>query len=287
MAIKGYPYGMARLLLWEYVQTGTYAGMCSGQQSSLSAGSASGVYVWDDVKSAAIQEIAETELQITGGDKVKATITFPGGKLAKFDVQGSSIDTVLNDMANGGTTNTTNSKVTVTSNNPNRTKPRTMGVALQQGFRTSDGLDYAITRMIPRAQVRVRPGPMNYRGESDSILSISSIKTNKAFNGQSYGSGGLALNLEQDLTDYLDYITPNPFHIMAFKQNTGVTTFNTTYKPLSTVVTLNATENPFSIGGTPTALSAITLAGLVTLSAEGTVNVMDVLAYETDYVPAA
>lgn len=286
MAIKGYPYGFARLLIWEYVQSGTYVGMCSGQQSSLSAGSASGAYVWDDVKSGAIQQLADTELQIQGGDKVKSTVIFPGGKLQKFDVTGSSIDTVMNDLISGATTNNTNTQVHVTSYNPNRTSPKTLGVGLQQGFITDTGLQYAITRIVPRAQVSVRPGPMNFRGESDSILSVSSIKTNKAYNGQSFGTSGLNLGLENDQTDYLDYITPNPFHIMAFRQDGTDVEFNTPYKPLSTTVTLNATPNPFSVGGTPTALSSLTLLGVATLAAAGTTGIYDTLAYETGYVPA-
>lgn len=283
--MKGYPFGFARLMIWTYVQSGTYIGMCSGQQNSLTAGTASGAYVWDDVKSGAIQELAATALQIQGGDQIKATLIFPGGKLQDFDVTGSSIDTVMNDLIGGATTNTTNTKVTVTSNNPGRTSPKTLGVGLQQGFMTDTGSQYAITRIIPRAQVMIRPGPANFRGESDSVMHISSIKTNRAYNGQMFGTGGLALNLTNDRSDYVDYITPNPFHILAIRQDGTEDEYNTTYKPLSTVVTLNATENPFTVGGTPTALGSLTLAGLATLAAPGTTGIYDVLAYETEFVP--
>lgn len=282
---KGYTAGFARMLIWEYVQSGTYVGMCSGVQSSLTAGTASGAYVWDDVKGAAVTELADTALQITGGDTVKATLIFPGGKLSDFDVNGSSIDTALNTLISGSTPNTTNTGVTVTSNNPNRTTPKTLGCALQAIFMQSDGTFAFITRVIPRAQMKIRPGGFTYRGESDSILKVSSIKTTRAYDGQVFGSAGLNLGLQNDTADYLDYITVDPFHIMAFRQNTGVTTFTTTYKPLSTVITLNATQNPFSIGGTPTALTSLTLAGLATLAAEGTPSVYDVLSYATAYVP--
>lgn len=282
---KGYTAGFARMLIWEYVQTGTYIGMCSGVQSSLTAGTASGAYVWDDVKGAAVQQLADTALQLQGGDKIKATVIFPGGKLQDFDVTGSSLDTASNTLIGGSTANTTNTGVTVTSNNPQRTTPKTLGCALQALFVQDTGAFGFITRVIPRAQITVQSGGMTFRGESDSKMHISSIVTNRAYDGQMFGSAGLNLGLENDKADYLDYITTDPFHIMAFRQNAVATTFTTTYKPLSTVVTLNATQNPFSIAGTPTALASLSLAGLATLAAAGTDLIYDVLSYSTGYVP--
>lgn len=282
---KGYTAGFARMLIWEYVQSGTHIGMCSGVQASLTAGTASGAFVWDDVKGAAVQELAATALQIQGGDKIKATVIFPGGKLQDFDVTGSSIDTAMNDLIGGSTTNTTNTGVTVTSNNPNRTSPKTLGCALQAIFAQDNGTFGFITRVIPRAQITVRPGGLTFRGESDSVMHVSSIKTNRAYNGQVHGTAGLNLGLENDQADYLDYLTVDPFHIMAFRQDGVATTFNTTYKPLSTVITLNATQNPFTVGGTPTALTSLTLAGLATLAAAGSSGVYDTLSYATAFVP--
>jgi hypothetical protein len=73
---------------------------------------------------------------------------------------------------------------------------------------------------------------------------------------------------------------------MSFRQNTGVTTFTCTYRPLSTVITINATPNSFFIDGVPTALASLVIAtGVATLVAEGTVGKADVLIYETAYVP--
>jgi hypothetical protein len=285
--VEGFPVGLSRVMIWEYVQSGTYVGMFSGQQATLTAGTASGAFVWDSVVSAACTEIPPTDVQIQGGDKIKVTVSFPGGKLQPFDVAGTSISTTGNDLIGGSTTNTANTEVTITSDNPNRTSPKSLGFASQQMYKTTTGLHYYLTRMVPRATISIRPGPMAFRGESQSIMHVSPIVTQRAYNGQVYGTGGLALNLEADSTDYLDYITPNAFHIMAFRQDAvgPTTTFNTTYKPLSTTVTLNATPNPFSIGGTPTALASLTLAGLATLTAAGTTGVYDTLAYETAFVP--
>jgi hypothetical protein len=283
--VRGYPVGNARAMLGEIVPTGTYAGYFSGQQASLTAGTASGAYVWSDVKSSAFAVIPPTDVNIEGGDKIVATVSFNGGKLSPFDVTGSSIDTTLADLVGGSTTSTTNSAVTVFGYNVYRTSPKVMWFASQQMFETSDGFQYYITRIVPRASVSYRPGGMAFRGASDATLHINSISNQRFYNGQSYGTGGLNLNFEADTTDFVDVVTADPVHFMAFKQNTGVTTFNTVYKPTSTTITLNATQNAFAIGGVPTALSSITLAGLATLAAEGTVSVMDTLMYPTVFVP--
>lgn len=286
MAVRGYPVGNARAMLWEIVASGTYAGYMSGQQANLTAGTASGVYVWSDVKSSAFAVIPPTDVNIEGGDKIVATVSFNGGKLAPFDVTGSSIDTTLADLVGGSTTSTANSQVTVFGYNTYRTSPRIMGFASQQMFETSDGFQYFITRIVPRCSVSYRPGGMAFRGASDATLHINSIVTQQFYNGQSYGTSGLNLNLEANSTDFVDVITASAVHFMSFKQDGTATTFTTTYKPTSSVVTLNATQNAFAIGGTPTALSSIsTSTGVATLAAAGSSGVIDTLMYPTDFVP--
>lgn len=288
MAIRGYPVGNARAMLGEIVPTGTYAGYFSGQQASLTAGTASGAYVWSDVKSSAFAVIPPTDVNIEGGDRIVATVSFNGGKLAPFDVTGSSIDTTLADLVGGSTTSTTNSEVTVFGYNTFRTSPRLMWFASQQMFETSTGFQYFITRIVPRASVSYRPGGMAFRGAADATLHINSIVTQQFYNGQSYGSGGLALNLEANSTDFVDVVTADPVHFMAFSQDSGgpTTTFTCTYKPTSSVVTLNATQNAFAIAGVPTALSSLnTSTGVATLAAAGTTGVRDTLMYATAFVP--
>jgi hypothetical protein len=288
MAVRGYPVGNARAMLGEIVPTGTYAGYFSGQQASLTAGTASGAYVWSDVKSSAFAVIPPTDVNIEGGDKIVATVSFNGGKLSPFDVTGSSIDTTLADLVGGSTTSTTNSQATIFGYNTFRTSPRIMWFASQQMFETSDGFTYFITRIVPRASVSYRPGGMAFRGASDATLHINSIVTQKFYNGQSYGTSGLNLNFEADSSDFVDVVTAEPVHFMAFNQDSvgPTTTFTTVYKPTSSVITLNATMNAFAVGGVPTALSSLnTTTGLATLAAAGTTNVRDTLMYATAWVP--
>jgi hypothetical protein len=285
VAISGYPVGNARFFVGEYVQSGTNAGIFSGVQSSLTAGTASGAYTWGDVKSTAFAVIPPTDVNIEGGDKIVATVSFNGGKLGAFDVSGSSIDTVLADLVGGGTTNTSNTFAHIFGYNTYRTSPKPMWCASQQMFESRDGFSWFITRVVPRATLSYRPGGMAFRGASDATIHVNSIVNQKFYDGRVYGTGGLALNLEADSTDFLDIVTANPIHFMAFMQNASATTFNTTYKPLSTVITINATPNAFTIGGTVTALTSITVAGLATLAAAGSTGILDVLTYECNFVP--
>lgn len=283
--VEGFPVGHTRAFVGEYVQTGTYTGYFTGQQANLTHGTASGAYVVKNVKGSPFGLIPPTSIQIQGGDKIVQTVTWNGGKLAQFNVSISSLDTALADLVGGGTTNNTNSYSAVVGYNQGRTSPKTMFYAAQQMFKTTTGLQFFLTRVIPRASLMYAPGSMAFRAESDATLTVDSIPCQTWYDGRSYGTGGLALNMENDTVDFADIITANPIHFMAYKQDASTVTFNTVYKPLSTVVTNNATPNQFVIAGTPTALSAVTLAGLVTLAAAGSDLVMDIFQYETNFVP--
>lgn len=282
----GYPIGLARIQIWEIEQLGANVGRCLGQQTTLANGSASGAYMSSDIETSGLQLPEPETLEIKAGDKIVATHSFGGGKLTPFDISGPSIDTTLTDRISGSTKNTTNSMAEIVAYNQNKITPRVLGCAIQQMYKLTTGLLYCLTRTIPRASMTFRPGGATYRGISTSSLRIDPIKSSIAENGQSFGTAGLNLNQEEDLTDFYDVITPDPFHIMAFRQNTAVTTFNTFYKPKGTVITLNATQNRFHIDSVTTALASITTAGLATLSASGTVGVLDTLYYATDWVPA-
>lgn len=282
----GYPIGLSRLMLWEIVQSGAEVGRCIGQQTTLADGSASGAYVTSDVETANLSLPEPEVVEIKVGDKIGATHSFGGGKLSPFDVTSPAIDTVLTDRITGSTRNTVNSMAEAVAYNANKIAARVMGAAIQQQYKLTSGLTYFLTRMIPRASISFQPGGATWRGLSTGKIHIDPIKATISESGQSYGTGGLNLNQEEDLTDFYDWITPNPFHIMAFRQNTGITTFNTTYKPISTVITLNASENRFYIDTTATALASITTAGVATLTAAGTISKLDTLLYGTNFVPA-
>lgn len=285
-AVAGYPIGYARLMVWTYDRVNaSQIGICTGQADTLANGSTSGVYVSTDCKSNTFTINPPTPLEIQGGDKIKATPSFGGGKAAPFDVILSSIDPVLSALVSGAAAFTTNTYAAEFGYNANRTIPKTLGCALQQRFVTLNQDELVLTRVIPRASMSFRPGAMTFRGESDATLHISPLNATKSFDGMSYGSTGKNFGFEEDTADHYDVETANPWHIIVQRSDAASTSVTTIYKPISTVVTLNATPNTMWKNGTATALSAVTLLGAVTLAAAGTAGDLHVIRYETQFVP--
>lgn len=278
-----FPYGFQRALFWFYDTNG----YCTGVSTSLTAGTASGAYVSSNVKVANLNYAPVAEIQIQGGDRIKATPSFGNPRLAAFDITMSSLDAVLIDLISNASRNSTNTSFLKVGYNPNRAGVINMGIGLQGLGEASDGSTKTVTRVIPRTSVLIRPGGFSFRGESDATIRVSPITSTKTFTGQVYASGatGLSFNWEEDKGDYYDVWSDNPIHIMAFKANAIATTFIATYKPLSSTITLNACPNEFTVQGTPTALSSFsTTTATATLASAGSSGDMDVLAYTTAFV---
>lgn len=278
-----YPYGFQRALFWFYDVNG-YA---TGISQSLSAGSASGAYVTSDVKAGNPAYAPVAELQIEGGDRIKATPSFGNPRMAAFDMTISAIDAVLIDLISQAARNAANSAFLKVGYNDNRASGVNMGVALQGLGEASDGTTRVVTRVIPKTSVLVRPGGFAFRGTSDATIRISPITGTKAPTGQVFASGatGLSFNWEEDKGSYYDIWSSNGLHIMTYNGDGSVATFTTTYKPLSSVITLNATANEFILNGTPTALTSFnTTTALATKAAAGTTGDKGVLVYETGFV---
>lgn len=280
---RGYPYGFQRMLLWFYDSSGYF----TGQQTTLSNGATSGAYVCSDVKTSNLAFAPSVELQIQGGDRIRATPSFGNPKLTAFEVNVSSIDAALSDYITGSTRNSTNSTNLKVGYNPNRAFPANMGVALTQLMAFSDGTTGYNTLLIPKAQLLFRRGTYSFRGESDATIRISPITSTKSYTGQVYASGatGLSFGWEEDQGDYYELWTSNPIHIQAQRSDGAATTFVTAYRPLSSTITLNASSNEMIKNGTPTALSSFsTTTATATLAAAGTAADMHVLTYETNFV---
>lgn len=279
-----YPYGFARMLLWFYDSSG----YCTGTSTTLANGSGSGAYLMSDVKVANLNFAPIAELQIQGGDRIKATPAFGNPRLAGFDVNISSLDPALSDYINQSTRNTTNSLSMKVGYNPNRAQPVNMGICLQQRQDHVDGVTRWNNLMIPKAQVLFRRGVYGFRAESDATLHVAPITSTGSYNGMTYDStanSGLNFGWEENRGDYYEFWSANPIHIYAFRADAIATTFTTTYHPLSSVITLNATANEMCKNGVPTALTSFaTATALATLTAAGTAADMHVLTYETNFV---
>lgn len=278
--------GFERALIWLYDTT---TGAATGQQASMSNGTISGAYNLSHVKNADAAVAQFTDLDIQGGDKITNTFRFGNAKLAPFDLVFSARDYALNNMIAGVTSITSNSHIIKTAYNDNSATQRAIGCAIQQVGQDEDGNQVYVTRIINKATASIRPGPAAFRGESDSILSITPIMSTKLFTGQAFGTGtnDINLNLTENKCTYVEYITFFPIHIATIKQDNSTSSFTLPYKPLSSVVTLGATPNELVIGGVPTAFSSVnTSTGAAVLAAAGTAAVLDVVTYTTNYVPS-
>ena len=284
---QGYPVGLPRCLFWEMVPTGTYAGVVTGQQSTLSNNTASGAYVASKVRTAGFNIAPVADVNIEGGDRIVVTATFGNPKMAAFDITSSDIDTALVQLINGGTPNVANTQYTKFGWNSNRASPKIMGVGVQQRYlQFTGGPQFFLTTIIPKAQVYMRRGQAGFRAAQDVTIRVAPITTDKAPTGQTFGSGSnnLAFDFEEDLSDSYEVISPDPIHIITHRGDGNVLTFNTVYKPLSTGVTLNATVNEMVKNAAPIALTSITLAGVVTVPAHSAGD-LHVLMHTTNYVP--
>jgi hypothetical protein len=281
---QGFLVGLQRALLF-FRDSNGYA---TGTQSTLSNGSTSSAYVFDYPITAGFNPPSSVYVDIEGGDKIVASIQFTNNKTTPFDMAIADFDTALVTMANGGATNTANSFHTYVSTNPARTTPRTFGLALQSRYELTNGLPYFLTTIFPQVSVSLKKSQRGLRAKSDVVLSCAPSFTTKLHDGRIFGSTGTGLNmqLEGDKTDNYDLISQYPIHITSFKSDAAATTFITPYRPVSTVVTVNASPNEMIKNGTATALTSIvTTTGVATLAAAGTAADMHVLTYETEYVP--
>lgn len=283
--MRGVSAGLARILIW----LTDSSGRAIGQSSTLANGATGSVYVGDYVIQSPMSPADAQNKEIRGGDNIRGYHQFGNAKQQKIDAVLSDTDTALVSLISGSNVNSSaNTGWDIYSTNPNRTFSITGGVAIQQRKqRTSDNVLYWHTAIFPSCFLRIKLGGMEYQGDANTTISITPNFSSYAHTGQTFGTGAnnWNLGLESDKTDSYDIDTPNPIHIVTFKKDGTATTFNTPFKPLSTVVTLGATPNYWIVNGAPVALSSITLAGVATVSA-GSAGDVGVLTYETNYVPS-
>ena len=278
--------GLERVLLWYYTTSGTYLGVATGQQTSLSNGATSQAYVITKPRAAGFNFDAGAQLQQQGGDRLGSLLSFATSSLASFDLTVDALDPNLVALIEQSTQNTTSTVFTKTAVNSDRAAPSSMGVCVAQRGVQSDGTPVYKHTFIPKAQVVIKMPGGTFRGEALVTITITPQKGTKMHTGQSYGSTGLNFGLANDTTDHYIWTSSYPLHITTFKSDGAATTFITAYRPVSSTITLNGTDNEMVKNTTATALSSIsTTTGVATLSAAGTAGDLHVLTYSTNYVP--
>lgn len=277
-----YPYGFERMLMGFFDST---TGAFIGKASTLANGGSSGAYVQSNVKTAGIQPVPSSELNIQGGDRIRAVVNFKQTKLATFEVTVSDLDPTLITLINGGNKNTVNSKFVKFHTNPNRIGQATMFIALQSPMTDEDGNSYYRTMVIPKARCKFEGGGFTYRDVSDSKITISPMLSTKSYTGESYAASGLNFGAEEGKLDHYYLQSANPLHFMASKRSDLLAqTLTADYLPLSSVITLNASPNELVTAGAALALTSFsTTTGAYVIPAGGTVADIGVLTYETNY----
>lgn len=282
-----YPYGFERLLLGF---TDTTTGAFIGKASTLANGSSSGAYVQSNVKAANLAPVSDAALEIQGGDRIRATVSFQQTKLAPFDISASDLDPTLITLINGGSQNTTNTYFTKFHTNSNRISQATMLLALESPMTDADGNSYYRTLIIPKARVKFVGGGFSFRSVSDSVIKVAPQMTTKAHTGQSFGTGSnnLSYGAEENKLDHYYIQSANPIQLFAARR-TDASTLNVTsdYLPLASTVHATVTPNEFVIAGVPTALTSFSITtGAMVIAAGGAAGDYGVLTYETAFVPS-
>lgn len=280
--MRGHFGGLERVLFSLFDFT---TGVWTGTSSSMSNGATAGAYVARNPRSANFNYEAGAELQQQGGDKLGNILSFSTSKLGAFDIVMDEMDTDLQLLMDEGAAHTTNAEHIWVASNPLRTSPRTLGLCVQRRGVDSTGAAQYENIFIPKAQCTFRRAGGTFRGEGLVTVNVVPQFSTFAHTGQVFGSADLGLNLTDDTTDCYTIYSTYPLHVVTFKQDGADTTYNTIYKPISTVVTITNTPNYHVVNGAAVALSAITLAGEATLAAAGTAAQYAVLTYETGFVP--
>ena len=259
-----------------------------GKVKTLPNGSESGAFHLRNVITAGLSPAQPVDLVIRGGDRERLTVRWGNSKLTPFDLVVSDFNRALISAISNSNQNSTNSNRIVFGDNPNRQSPVVMAFSFWQRWPGEDGSLKYLHTIIPKAEVIYRRGGLEYRGESNSTISINPLMVSRAVDGQSFGVGGMNMGFEEDLADHYYIETANPVHWMAWrKEDSDADGFDCDYLPLSSVVTLNGSSNHWVDDGTVTALTSIsTSTGAAVTPAVAGAGDLTFLEYATAFVPA-
>lgn len=278
--------GLYRLLLWKVYTDATNVPFMGGTAGeALANDETSHAYVLDGINS----------LTTTGGDLT--LVNFQGGDANLGNMQfGDSgltgLTFVMDDLQNAVITNVHGSAVDTTSNSffeqwtayTNAASSDACGLAFVMEMKdlANAGKKFR-TVIFPSCSVV-------FTRQFGGFQAKNTITGNVTINPASYHPLGTALSamsmsIPGNKTDSIELITDYPIHMTCYRSDGTETTFVTGYRPISTVVTVNASPNWFARNGTDQALSSIvTTTGVATMAAAGTAGDANVLIYQTEYV---
>lgn len=246
----------------------------------------SSAYLVRGATSSAFSPRTPTVVDFRDGDTFKGQMSFGGGDLQPFDISLDQSHPSLFAMVNNSSVDsTTNSVWRIFGANPNEEDLPTVGMILTQKYQSresgSDGVNYYLNTIIPRAEIRVNPGGAEFQARSEWSLNVTPTMASKLPNGVAFGSNQ---GFEGNQTDAIYIVSKKPIALTTYIADGIETTFVAGYRPSYSTVTLAAAENFFAVNGTATALSSIsTTTAVATMAAAGSSGDVNVLMYETSF----
>jgi hypothetical protein len=281
-AIAGFPFAQ----VWRVDNDGYAQGQLTTPDSP-GTDVTTHAYLMRDVKTAGFALPQNVKVDFTGGDKYLGSFMFGIASIDAFDLAAAYLDAnvtaLVSDSSVDQTTNTLWSVFGMNEMNP--TLPQ-CGVMLQANFQSKEpgtsGLNYWLNLILPICQIAPKWPSLAFQSEAPSSYTIQPSVATKWPNGDSFDSNQ---GFEGNETVAFGIVTDNPLAITTYNADGIETTFTAGYRPISTTVTVNATQNHLAVNGTPTALSSIvTSTGVATLAAAGSSADRDVLMYETRFI---
>ena len=260
-------------------------GICTGQVAG-SDGVTSSMLRVRGGQSASFNPVSPTNVEFNDADAVEGTMSFGGGHQGPFQVTVDRVDADAIALANGSNVDiTTNSFFTFFGTNPRNTMLPDMCMILTQKFQSrvsaSSGVTYYKNHIIPVCQIRTLAGGLGHQAKQPWTFEVTPHFTSKFPNGVAFGANQGWTDNE---TDILWGIADYPIALTYFQGDNAETTFVAGFRPISTVVTLGATPNWYTEGGTPEALTSIVPAtGVATPDAAPGTGVKSVLIYHTEF----
>jgi hypothetical protein len=281
---KGAITGFAFAQMWTVKDCYSYGQL--NTDTAVSTPATSHAYLIRDPKTSGVPQISREVLTLTGGDTIKGARMFGPSSIDSFQITTTTLDADLVALVTRTSVDqTTNDVWSEVGFNYGLGNLPNVGLSLHANFQTidesCDTLQKWFNLIFPSCQISPQYPTPSFQAEADMTWQVQPSMVGKRPNGDAFDSN-LGLENNQDLAYAI--ISDYPVALTTWFADGIATTFNTAYRPMSTTVTVNSTQNHFAVNGTPTALTSIVIAsGLATAAAAGSDGDVNVLMYETQF----
>jgi hypothetical protein len=226
-----------------------------------------------------------TRVPFLGADREQTHMQFGTSEL--FGAT-ATLDSIPEDLIVflGGTTIdiTTNSELPVWTNRVDGVTATNVGCMITSRAQTLAGVVKYQNIIFPNATVTVTLGDLGYQSKQISEFNITAASSQVDIGGLALSTYAMAVP-DGEMTAYI-VNSDNPLAITSYIADGIETTYILQYKPVSSVVAVNAAPNQQWIETVLTAPTSVaTATGIVTLVGAGSASDELVMMYETQFVP--